>query len=103
MPMTRNSALLLGAAVVCAACETQVPAMPTQPLPDADSAGARLLATRCGQCHGVPAPTTHTAQMWSGVVHRMQNRMAQKGKPPLTPDEVNTLIAYLNTHARGAP
>jgi mono/diheme cytochrome c family protein len=103
MPMTKNSVTLLGAAVLCAACETQVPATPPQALPDAESTGAQLLMDRCGQCHGVPAPTTHTAQTWSGVVHRMQNRMAQKGKKPLTPDEINTLVAYLNTHARVTP
>jgi mono/diheme cytochrome c family protein len=38
------------------------PAPSAKPLPDADSAGAKLVSSYCVQCHAAPPPTLHTAK-----------------------------------------
>jgi len=48
-------------------------------LPDADSAGARLAARYCVQCHYLPNPRMHTAARWKPVVERMIWRMQGHG------------------------
>lgn len=81
------------------ACAPQFTPPPGQPLPEAGSPIATLYVDRCGQCHGAPSPLAHTAIEWLPVVHRMQNRRAQKGMKLLTPDEFSTLVEYLQRHA----
>lgn len=71
-------------------------------MPDADSPIAKSYIDRCGRCHGAPNPGVHTAMEWPPVLHRMQNRMAQKGVKPLSADEFTMLLEYLQKHARGA-
>jgi cytochrome c5 len=97
-----NSAALLAATVFGAGCTGQPGGANPAALPDSESAGAMLLKQRCGQCHGVPAPSVHTADHWPGVLYRMQNRMGQKGVRPLTDDELRTLTDYLRKYAKGA-
>ena len=46
------------------------PVIAPEQLPQADSAGAQLLARYCVQCHNLPNPAMHHAAKWPGVVER---------------------------------
>lgn len=50
--------------------------IPASELPDPDGRGAGLVASYCGQCHGVPSPRRHTAEDWEATARRMFRRMA---------------------------
>jgi hypothetical protein len=67
-------------------------------LPDADSPGARLYATRCTGCHRLYAPSSMKPEMWRFQVERMQGELVRRGLPPLTAAERDTLLAYLQRH-----
>ncbi len=85
--------LLLALAVALAACDAR--------LPDPDTPGAQLYATRCGGCHRLYAPASLTAEMWKVTVARMQGELARRGVPPLTSEEQATVLAYLQQHSTG--
>jgi len=72
-----------------------------EPLPQAESPGAKLLQQHCANCHGAPLPNTHSAEVWPSVVYRMQTRIITKAYQPLTELEVTTLIEYLQRNAGG--
>lgn len=74
-----------------AACQTQ--------LPDPDSPGARMYASRCGGCHRLYEPGVLKFEMWKVTIARMQGEFARRGIPPLTEDERTTLLAYLQQHS----
>lgn len=78
------------------------PAPSAAPLPDADSAGAKLTSTYCTQCHAAPQPTLHTAEEWTDVTQRMHARMngGWQGVKTPTPQEMDTIVAYMKEHAR---
>jgi hypothetical protein len=40
-----------------------------------------------------------TFEMWKVQVERMRDRLAQAGRPWLTPDEERVLLEYLRQHA----
>jgi len=63
--------------VILAAALVNMPTtMPASELPDSASPGAQLVAKFCAQaCHGIPAPTSHSAQDWPVVLRRMWLRM----------------------------
>ena len=44
-------------------------------LPDPSTTEARLLVKYCAQCHGIPAPSMHSAADWPSVARRMWRRM----------------------------
>jgi cytochrome c5 len=73
-----------------------------QGLPDAESPGAQLYATRCGTCHALHEPRALTAAMWDVQVERMRETMRRRGAKPLTPDEEAVLLGYLHAHATDA-
>lgn len=64
------------------------------------SPGLSLFQKTCSQCHALPDPKLHTAEEWSGVVKRMRKNMEIMGKPVITEDEKDQIIAYLSRHAR---
>ena len=74
----------------------------TEPLPDAYSAGAKLISTYCAQCHAPPQPTLHTAKEWTSVTQRMHIRMDSgwQGIKTPTEQEMKTIIAYMEKYAR---
>lgn len=93
--------------------------VPASELPDPDSRGAGLVASYCGQCHGVPSPRRHTAEDWGSTARRMFRRMAhmegmgERMGPGMrggrmdvevpTSEEERAILAYLREHAmRGA-
>jgi cytochrome c2 len=81
-------------------------------LPEAGSAGARLLEQYCTQCHYLVSPAMHTPQSWPRVVERMVRRMKGEGNLGIemkelmqgvqTPSEkeLETLISYLKKNAQ---
>src|SRR5262245_281830 len=55
------------------------PAIEPAQLPEPRSAGARLTARYCVQCHYLPSPQMHSADRWKIVVERMIWRMHGNG------------------------
>src|SRR5512135_1690578 len=72
-----------------------------RPLPDASSQGAKLVGKYCGQCHAAPLPNFHTADEWSSVTRRMQQRMNSEieGMRAPTEYEMNEILSYLQKKA----
>ncbi|MDH5198007.1 MAG: hypothetical protein OEY20_12230, partial [Gemmatimonadota bacterium] len=63
--------------VILAAALVNMPvALAATELPNPESQGAQLTAQYCAQaCHGIPAPTSHSANDWPVVLRRMWLRM----------------------------
>ncbi|MCK6554409.1 hypothetical protein L6Q96_07480 [Candidatus Binatia bacterium] len=70
------------------------------PLPEPESAGARLYADRCRGCHRLYAPGSMTAEMWRVQVERMHGDMVRRGVEPLSPAETTLLLDYLRRHSQ---
>jgi hypothetical protein len=68
-------------------------------LPEPQSAGARVLTTRCGGCHRLYAPGVMTLDMWKLQLQRMRGLFAQRGIPWMPADEERVLLEYLGRHA----
>lgn len=83
--------LAVAMALSIAACSPQ--------LPEPESAGAKLYATRCNTCHRAFAPGSLKFEMWKVQVERMQGEIVRHGLPPLTPDERTVLLDYLKRHS----
>ncbi len=91
----RGAALALvaiAAAVAFTACQPR-------PLPEADSAAARLYVQRCGDCHRPYDPRSMTASMWETQVTLMDGKMREAGIAPLTDDERRAIMDYLTRNA----
>jgi hypothetical protein len=78
-----------------AACAGQ----PT-PIPDRETPSARLYAARCGACHSVPHPKRQTGDQWGYLLSLMETNMEHRDVQPLSPDERDLILSYLETHAR---
>ena len=79
-------------------------------LPEPSSTGAQVLKSKCTQCHGLISPRQHASQDWPYIVDRMDRRMRMMAGggmgmmmrsdiQPLTQDEKNTLLSYLQQNA----
>lgn len=86
-------------------------------LPDPNSAGAKLVAQYCAQCHNLPNPVMHAGTEWPGIAERMFRRESMMGQGGMmggrgmmggagmmnikapTPEEQNTIVTYLKKHA----
>lgn len=73
-----------------------------KPLPDPDSAGAKLVSSYCVQCHVTPSPALLTSAEWGRVVNRMHMRIEGRVTATKTPsqEELRTILAYMEQHAR---
>jgi hypothetical protein len=69
------------------------------PLPEADSRDARLYVTRCGQCHVPYNPKELTRAMWDTQVMMMDVKIQNAGLPPLSSDDRETILEYLQRNA----
>jgi len=69
-------------------------------LPDADSVAAQTFVSRCSACHAIPHPGRHTYQGWTYLVPLMESRMAERGMMPLTAEDRQLILAYLQENAR---
>ena len=81
---------MLVAAVAASAC--------SRPLPEPETAAAKLYAARCNNCHRVYHPALMTQKMWETMVSRMETTMAQNGTP-LAPQEKAVILDYLRRNA----
>lgn len=74
------------------------------------SAGAQILKSKCRQCHGLVSPRQHASQDWPYIVDRMDRRMRmmaggemgmmmRSNIQPLSQEEKNTLLTYLQQNA----
>jgi Dihaem cytochrome c len=91
--VARAALLALMLALAPAACE--------KPLPEVGSASELLYATKCGSCHRAYNPHSLTAPMWQVQMDTMQVKMAAAGQRPLTPEEQNEILTYLQRNAGG--
>ena len=73
-----------------------------KPLPDPDSAGAKLVGNYCIQCHAAPAPTLLTSAEWESAINRMHLRSQGRGTVVKVPseEELQTILSYMKQHAR---
>jgi cytochrome c5 len=92
--MRRSGWVVVAASALVAGC--------THALPDADSPGAQLYATRCGTCHALHEPRALTSAMWEVQVNRMRETMRRRGVRPLTDEEQTLVLGYLQAHATDA-
>jgi hypothetical protein len=88
------------------------PSIEPAQLPEPQSAGARLTARYCVQCHYLPNPEMHAAARWQPIIERMVWRMQGRGNMgPLMKDmmagvqapsdaDVATLATYLAKHGQ---
>jgi hypothetical protein len=81
------------------------------PLPEQNSAGAKLESRYCSQCHAAPSPSLHARAQWRAVIGRMRGHIADttaaagSGIKVPTRAELDAIDDYLEHHARtlGAP
>jgi len=71
-------------------------------LPEPESPAAQLYRQRCSACHRVYAPSLLTAEMWNVVVARMEQEIRRSGRPPLSADERQRILDYLQKHSSSA-
>lgn len=69
-------------------------------VPTPNSPNASLFQQGCSLCHALPDPRLHTADEWPGVVERMRKNMEVMGKPVITDQERDGIVAYLRMNAR---
>lgn len=67
--------------------------------PDMDSTAYAAFAQQCSACHSPPRPAVHTAAEWVRVVRRMQSHRIQRGLGAMSKEEMQAVLAYLQTHA----
>lgn len=91
--VARAALLALVLALAPAACE--------KPLPEVGSASEQLYAAKCGSCHRAYNPHSLTAPMWQVQMDAMQVKIAAAGQRPLTPEEQNEILTYLQRNAGG--
>ncbi len=67
---------------------------------DLNSTAGRSFDMICSQCHALPDPKQHTGDEWPTVIQRMVENMKSMGKS--VPDEktVETILGFLQKHAR---
>jgi mono/diheme cytochrome c family protein len=68
-------------------------------LPDAESPGAQLYVSKCGNCHVPYNPHEMTAAMWDTQVTMMEVKIQAAGMPPLTSDQRESILDYLKRNA----
>jgi hypothetical protein len=73
----------------------------TRPLPEPESADAKLYAERCGTCHQPYQPKSLTPAMWQVQVDRMKGKFLEARLQPPTPAEHDRILAYLSRNAGG--
>jgi hypothetical protein len=93
--VSRGSFLAFALAVLLCAAASGCDAR----LPDPESPGAKLYASRCNGCHRLYAPGLMKYEMWKITVKRMQGEMARRGAAPLSGDERELLLDYLEKHS----
>jgi hypothetical protein len=68
-------------------------------LPEPESQAARLYQQRCSGCHRLYAPSILTSEMWQFMLVRMDQEFQRRGLPPLSAEERQTILDYLQKHS----
>lgn len=74
-----------------AGCQTKIP--------EEDTYAGQLYVRRCGNCHQPYQPQSMTAAMWEIEIPKMEQKIAQAGLSPLTPEQKETILDYLRRNA----
>jgi len=85
---------LLPLLLLLAACAVSTP------MPENESLAFRIYEEKCGSCHALPHPGRHSFQEWIQVVALMERRMEEKGLAPLSTEERDIILSYLERNAR---
>ncbi len=67
--------------------------------PDLNSASGKIFSSACSQCHALPEPKQHTADVWPTVVGRMLGHIAVRNKSMPNNQNTNQIIEYLQKHS----
>lgn len=67
---------------------------------DTLSPGFARLVHRCGTCHATPSPRIRSATEWKYVFSRMDKHMKEAGLIPLSHEDHELILAFLQKHAR---
>ena len=86
-------------AMSLSACQSPWSEVAAPEVIDPESPGAQVLVEYCSGCHAPPGPASRTAGEWPGVVHRMQEQRRMRGFSPMTKEQIEVLVAYLQRHA----
>jgi len=76
------------------------PAEEQRHYPEEGTPQANLYMTKCGQCHGAPLPTAHTANVWPSVLDRMQVHIKANNVAPVSREEMSIILGYLQQNAQ---
>ncbi|MBV8774061.1 MAG: hypothetical protein JO166_17280 [Deltaproteobacteria bacterium] len=70
-----------------------------KPLPEQGTYAQQLYVQKCGVCHRPYSPASMTPAMWEMQVEAMRLKIAQAGRPPLTPEQHLAILDYLKRNA----
>lgn len=70
------------------------------PIPDAESAAARLYVEKCSVCHAAAHPKRHTYDEWQHMMTLMEQRIAERDMDPLSMEDKEQILNYLKENAR---
>ncbi|MEK6768436.1 MAG: hypothetical protein AABY85_05525, partial [Gemmatimonadota bacterium] len=62
--------------------------------------GRDVFEERCGRCHTLPDPRSHSAADWPAVVMRMERNMERMKVSGVTPDQAQHIVLYLEGASR---
>lgn len=96
--MTALRLFYTAALLLLAACSEELAKQPVN-YPEADSAAAQMMLEKCSSCHAAPIPGMYAANVWPGVVYRMQLQMNTHGFEPITETQRVVIVDYLQRHA----
>ncbi|MFQ5442748.1 MAG: hypothetical protein ACE5EB_08510 [Thermodesulfobacteriota bacterium] len=70
------------------------------PVPDRDTAEAKVYRRVCSGCHSLPHPRRNTYRRWKHFVALMETRIEHREMKPMTPGERAAVLRYLKKHSR---
>lgn len=76
------------------------PAEKPRHYPEEGTPQANLYLAKCGQCHGAPLPSAHTANVWPSVLDRMQVHIKSNNVAPVSREEMSIILGYLQLNAQ---
>ena len=68
-----------------------------------DGGEAEFFTSRCGFCHETPSPSAHPSSDWPAVLDRMQANMALMSVRPLSKEESQRVLRYLEDKSADRP
>lgn len=57
--------------------------------------GENIFKNQCQACHQTPGPGALSMKQWQHVLNTMQTRMQQLGMDRLTPEQMESVLMYL--------